>query len=120
MTPTEQIEMLADSEEFETQPRFDTSAIMEVETSSRIEFPPVAPTETLDSPFATVTEDLQISEEEKERWIWAFEQLKSAQIGLSLPEKIRMFCEASSPEEVQQFIQNELYQQKASPWLGAR
>ena len=51
---------------------------------------------TVDVPVETFeSADLQLSDNEKQRWIWAFERLKSAEIGLSFTEKARIFCEAS-------------------------
>lgn len=57
---------------------------------------------------ANETADSQLSETEKHRWIWAFERLKSANLGLSFSDKVKLFCEASAPEEVENFIEAKL------------
>ena len=46
----------------------------------------------------------EISEEQQQRWIWMFEKLNAADIGLSFSDKVKLFCEANSLEEVEHAI----------------
>ena len=46
----------------------------------------------------------ELSEEQKQRWIWTFERLNAADIGLTFTEKVKFFCEANSPEEIEHAI----------------
>ena len=51
-----------------------------------------------------IPQETELSEEQKQRWIWTFEKLSSTEMGLSLSEKVKLFCEANSPEEVEHAI----------------
>lgn len=64
---------------------------------------------TLDWQVETVeTAEPQLTEAERQRWIWVYERLKSADLGIAFSEKAKFFCDASTPEEVEQFIEAHL------------
>jgi len=79
----------------------------------------------IDSPFEISSEssinpvlpgmEIQLNETDRQRWIWAFERLKNADIGLSFSEKAKIFCEASTPEEVEGFIEARLQDHSIIP-----
>lgn len=64
--------------------------------------------ETIDESPAVEQNEFQLSETEKQRWIWTFERLKNADIDLSFSERVKFFCEASTPEEVDRMIHEQL------------
>ncbi len=64
---------------------------------------------------AVETLEPQLSETEKHRWIWLFERLKRAELGLSISQKAKIFCEASAPEEVEDFIQAQQHEETIIP-----
>ncbi|MBA4149702.1 MAG: hypothetical protein H0X66_16440 [Verrucomicrobia bacterium] len=79
----------------------------------------------IDAPFEITTAGWQVeanetagshsSENDEQQWIWVFERLKSADINLSFSEKVKFFCEAANPEEVENFIEAQLQEQAIIP-----
>ncbi len=59
--------------------------------------------------------ETQLSDADYERWVWTFEQLKNADLGLSFEEKVKLFCEASNPDEIEEMIYSSMHEQTIIP-----